>query len=492
VNTKNIYLFIFILICGLIPISSFSLWADEAWTLTEYGLQPNLASLFTSLSQSGGGDAQFPGYNLYIWGWIKIFGATEYSARIANLPLYFSAVLYCFLYLPRSCKFKIGFIALICLSPLAWFYLNEARYIISVFSFSMFSFVSVISYFEGDEKNKKLNTYVFFSSIVLGSAFMMLYAFYLILLAGLVYYYIREKKGNLQQLITQWKVPGIISFILLILIGCYYLYTLLNGMGGTRLNPSFKNIVFLLYEFLGFGGIGPSRDVLRESNLIDIHSIYFLLVMLFAFVYFVLVALFLINFKTVKDKLSFYGIFILIITFLIFYVFAESFQFKFLSRHLIFLYVPFTFFIYTIFYNCIKKSPRLGLFIIIAYSSGILYSNYNIRFNPEYKKTNMVNAFNIVNKESKGLKVIWTEERDGFEYYAVYKKMLRTYDKNKFIFLLNKQGDDLVKSISEYMNEERFLILIANKKDYKNEIKNFLISKYYKIIYTDKDYTIYR
>lgn len=490
--TKKVYFYIFILICGLLPISNYSLWGDEAWTIVEYGLQPDLYNVFKALLRSIGGDAQFPGYNIYIWGWIKIFGASEYSTRLANLPLFFGALIYTFLCLPRSCKFRIGFIISICLSPLIWYYLNETRYIIAVFSFSLISLVSLINYFEGNEKNKKFSAYMFLGSVVLGTAFMMLYVFYLILLTALIYFYLKTTNENVKSLIGKWKIPLIISLILMLVMGGYYTYTILNGMGGTRLDPNFKNIVFVLYEFLGFGGIGPPRNVLRESNTIEFGSSYFFAVIGFALFYVALLILLLLNYKKSKDRLSIFGMLAISVTFVIFYFFAEKFQFKFLSRHIVFLYTPFLFFTYTLVYNLLLELPKIRLGIIIIYFLGLTYSNYYIRFDPDYKKANIFNAFNIVSKEAKGLKVIWTEDRRGFDYYAMNRKGMINYNKNNYIFIETKDEDHGIKIINDHIKRERFLILILNKRDYNSEYKRFLTSKSYKIIYRDKDYTVYR
>lgn len=484
---KNAYFLIFIIICGLIPISNTGFWADEAWTIIDFALLP-LNKLLQALIDGHGGDAQFPGYNFYICLWVKIFGASEISARMANLPLFYTAVFYCYFYLPRNTKFKMGFLSLICLSPLIWFYLNESRYIISVFSFSLISFSSLLSYFEGDEKNRRSSVYVFLISIILGTAFMMLYLFFVLFLVILGFYYLRKNEETLKSLFIKWKIPIIVSLLLLSTVVSYYLYTILTGMGGTRQNPSFKNVGFVLYEFLGFAGIGPPREELRRNSSIDINSSYIIGLVAFALIYFAFIILFFLKYRSNKDKLALYGLSGLVLTFLLFFFFAKFFHFKFLGRHLVFFYVPFLFFTYTLIYKTIQVFPKTGYSLIVLYFACILYSNFNIRFNPAYEKTNIAKAYNVVTRESKGLKVIWLEERRGFLYYAVYKNNVKDYN-DKYIFV---NSENSIERINKYISKERYLILVNKRKDYGSEIKNYLINRSYKVVYNDKDYTVYR
>jgi hypothetical protein len=50
----------------------------------------------------------------------------------------------------------------------------------------------------------------------------------------------------------------------LLALAVYYAWTLRGGHGGQRESFSLANLAFAKYEWLGFGGLGPPRNVLRE------------------------------------------------------------------------------------------------------------------------------------------------------------------------------------------------------------------------------------
>ncbi len=491
--TRNILFFLFLIICGLIPISGYSLWTDEAWTITEYAIQPDFKSLINSIVKSIGGDSQFPGYNIYIWLWVKLFGISELSVRYSNLPFYYISLLFCIIYLPRNRNFKIWFLLLICLNPLIWFYLNESRYIISIFSFSLISLISLIHYFEGDEKNKKLSIQVLFSSLILGTAFMMLYIFYLIPLFFILLYYLKMKSRTLLGFIKQWKVHILILLITFLILGFYYLNTLLNGAGGTRLEPGFNNMVFVFYDFLGYSGIGPPRNILRQNPIIQFNSVYFWGIVIFSLNYLISLGFIIKNFN-VKHLYLLFGFLGLTIGLLIFYIFAKSFDFKFLSRHLIFFYPIFLFYSFSLFYeNVLNKYKIFSIVLIFTFFSSLLYSNFNIRFNADYQKENIKTASEIAVEESNELKIMWIADRHGFEYYTFLRKRNENnFKKNNIVFIPPHTEMQILKYIKPYFFTEKYFIVISNRKDYDKIIQNFLLSNSYNIFYQDKDFTMYK
>lgn len=489
-NDKYVFSVLLILSCSVIPISTQSLWGDEAWTITEYALKPTFKSLIINIFKSLGGDSQFPGYNVYLWIWVNIFGASEISVRLANIPPFYISLLYTAFYLPRSRNFKTGFLLLICLSPVIWFYLNESRYIIAVFSCSLLSLVSVILYFEGETKNRKLALSVLFASFILGFSFIMLYVFFLIPLLLLILLYLKRQDKTLNSLIKDWRVPMLISAFFILILGAYYYYTLKNGAGGTRLTPDIKNILYILYDFLGYGGIGPPRNVLRANPTLPVHSRYFIAIISVTLFYIVIVGVLIRNLSKIKDNLPFYVLLGTGVGMLIFFIFAKSFDFKFLSRHLIFFFPPFLFSFYTLFYDIlVSRSRKLITFVISGMIVIFLYSDINIRFNSDYQKENYKKAIDFTIHESGNLNILWIADEHCFQYYTRNKKLV---DSKKIKYLANSSDSNFLSIVKRVVNKDHYFIVVLNRKDYSRSIQNLLVSKSYVKIYKDQDFTIYK
>lgn len=489
-NDKYALSVLIILVCSIIPISTHSLWGDEAWSITEYALEPTFKSLLTHLFQTVGGDSQFPGYNVYLWIWVHIFGSSEFSVRVANLPLFYLSILYTAFYLPRPKSFNIGLLLLISLSPIIWYYLNESRYIIVVFSCSLISLTSVILYFEGAAKHRNLAIFALFSSIILGIFFIMLYFFYLIPLFIIVLFYIKRQDTTLKSLIKDWRVAILISSVFIIVLGAYYYYTLKNGSGGMRLSPNIKNILFVFYDFLGFGGIGPPRNVLRANPTISDYSSYFIPLISAILFYIIILIILLRNFTKIKDKLPLFGFLGLIIGFSVFFLFAKVFDFKFLSRHLIFFLVPFLFSIYSLLYDILFFWSRKLVFSFIAVIFIIfLYSDMNIRFNPDYQKENYKKAVAFTLKESSNLPLLWIADEHCFQYYTQNKRLP---DSRKIIYLSHSSNSSFFSLVTRIINKDVYFVVVLNRKDYTKRIHNLLLSESYLEISKDQDFSIYR
>lgn len=481
---------IIILTCSLIPISTQGLWADEAWSVTVYALKPTFKSLIIQILESLGGDSQFPGYNVYLWLWAKIFGASEISVRLANVPLFFTSLLYMAFYLPRTKRFKIGFLLLICLSPVIWFYLNESRYIIVVFSCSLLSFISVILYFEGEIKHRRLALFVLFSSVILGISFLMLYVFYAITLILIILFYLKRQGKTFKSLLKDWQVPILVSSIFILAQGCYYFYTLKNGAGGTRLLPDIKNVLFVLYDFLGYGGIGPPRNVLRANQTLAAHCSYFIPILSATLFYIISLAILLRNFSKIKDKLPLYVLLGIGTGVLVFFFFAKLFDFKFLSRHLIFYLAPFLFSFYSLIYDIlISWSRRIVILFIVGALTVLIYSDINIRFNSYYQKENYKKAFDFTMQESNDLTILWIADEHCFQYYSREEKSLRS---KKVLYLANSSDNDFFNIVKRVVNNDRYFVVVLNRKDYSRNIQNLLLSKSYIEIYRTQDFTIYK
>src|SRR5258708_9110434 len=60
-----------------------------------------------------------------MWSWVKMFGASEWALRAANIPWFVAAIAIFTGAFAGPRRWAMGLVALCC--PFAWYYLNEAR-----------------------------------------------------------------------------------------------------------------------------------------------------------------------------------------------------------------------------------------------------------------------------------------------------------------------------------------------------------------------------
>src|ERR1041384_4073472 len=65
-----------LLLC--VAITNQSLWIDEA-VIAYFASYDRLTNLFVMLTNLRTSDPQMPLYILYLWGWAKLFGTSEYA-----------------------------------------------------------------------------------------------------------------------------------------------------------------------------------------------------------------------------------------------------------------------------------------------------------------------------------------------------------------------------------------------------------------------------
>ena len=75
----------------LLALSKRSLWIDEAATAVQ-AMQPDLARWWQLLVEEKTAHLQMPFYMLYIWGYEKAFGSSEWALRLANAPWFIASV----------------------------------------------------------------------------------------------------------------------------------------------------------------------------------------------------------------------------------------------------------------------------------------------------------------------------------------------------------------------------------------------------------------
>jgi hypothetical protein len=249
-----------------VSITGQSLWIDEA-VMAYFASYDRLGDMFVTVTNLRTSDPQMPLYILYLWGWAKLFGASEYALRAANLPF---AILLVAAMAWTSWR-ALGRPALwvvFCLSPFVWFYMNEARPYVAIMACAALSTGALMVYIAAPERYGKIAPWLCLSALWVACGLQMLSAFLAPSLAVLAAFAMGEKRQDWSAIRDDWKVPVLVHTPLFFGLGAYFVWTLSVGAGGMRETPGFGNIAFAFYEFMGFAGLGPPRDVMRaQPNL---------------------------------------------------------------------------------------------------------------------------------------------------------------------------------------------------------------------------------
>jgi hypothetical protein len=197
--------------------------------------------------------------------------------------------------------------------------------------------------------------------------------------------------------------------------------------------------------------------------------------------------------KSKTNKLSIYGFAGVLVSMALFFIFAKAFQFKFLSRHVVFIYPSFLFFSFTFLYDAFQRYKKAGIMLGILLIAGLIYSDLNLRFNRDYQKTDGLKGCKVAALEAKGKRILWIADKHVFNYYVIKRGIVKDLDPKNVEFVYQNIDKNVVKQIAAPpLSNERFLVVVINRKDYKKIIRDYLLSQSYKIVYKDKDFTMYR
>mgnify|MGYP006267361685 CR=1 FL=1 len=250
------------LLC-LVPITGESLWFDEG-TTSYFAGQATLSGVWQELSTTTFSESQMPGYILYMWGWDKVVGSSEWALRLSNWP-FLLALLLGLAALPVSRLQRLIAIGLMALSPFVWYNLDEARSTTAVLALGGLCLVGVVMALDALPAHRRRGVWLTLAAATIGFTFNML--FYFLMLPLLVYLGLRvwqEKRHLADQFGLWWPaLAGMATVGGGMLI--YYIGTLLRGAGGVKELPGVSNLGFVLYEFLGFNGLGPSREAMKAD-----------------------------------------------------------------------------------------------------------------------------------------------------------------------------------------------------------------------------------
>jgi hypothetical protein len=402
-----------LLLC--LGVSGVSLWIDEGYS-AKLAAQPTFADWIATLSGIRGSEPQMPGYQLYLWFWARLFGTSEWALRLANVPW---AVLFAAsLAWGAECLLNIRKAWLIiCLSPFLWFYMNEARPYAMVMGLAMVTTVAVLAYARNAQRFGLAPWWCLVSLLLLWSSHMLA----IILAPSLLLLLCVMRPASIKIFIRQWLFPAVITLPCYFCLAFYYLRTLVSGKGGVIERPSLPNLVFAMYEFLGFGGLGPPRNLLRQSPNFHTLLLYWPGIGLGVLALGIVALAILLNLRESAERRVVFALFVAFTTGLLF-TFALSYaaHFRMLGRHI----AAFFPLLVLLLLTGLQKEgnlPRIKLASCVLLL-GIAWSvsDFRQRLLQSYEKDDYRDAAALAhNALARGEPVLWLADQETAEYYGL-------------------------------------------------------------------------
>ena len=253
------------ILCFL-AITNDSIWIDEGWSAWPASVPTMERFVQDTMLGTRNSIAQTPLYNLYLWGWARFFGMSEMSLRGSNAP--FLLLFFFVMQLGSIRIFGSRWVWMIlAASPFLWFYLNEARPYIAVMAFTTIATVCFFLYIDDSDPQRSWSPWLcIFSCLILCAIHMLCVFFIPALIAGLLVSQGLQAPAR-HKIYRDWFYPVLFFLPLFLCLGGFYAWTLWQGTQGARGNPGIPNIIFMVYEFAGFLGLGPPRNILRYTVL---------------------------------------------------------------------------------------------------------------------------------------------------------------------------------------------------------------------------------
>lgn len=250
----------------VLAVSRQSLWIDEGSTAAvSSAASPH--ECWQELLRVSGSSVQMPFYMFYMWGWVKLFGNSEWALRAAGLIWLVPGLVAMASGFPRRAQ-RMAVMLVAVTSAFAWYYAGEARPYAMQLGASCLIFAALHRLGRDElserQQSRWLSGFLFGFLMLCGSNLLGVIWSLAVLAAGFILIPRRR-------LLDLWKNgwPRLVLVCLLLLVlGGFYLWTLSAGARATAIGKTdWRAVAFVFYEQLGLAGLGPGRLDLREGGI---------------------------------------------------------------------------------------------------------------------------------------------------------------------------------------------------------------------------------
>jgi len=423
-STDFFVLLIALTLLCFVSVTDQSLWIDESITawLASHATLKELINTQANISVS---ETQMPFYIWYIWGWAKIFGIGELSLRMANAPfllLLLSTILW-----GSKLFFKTRWTWIIAtVSPFICFYANEARPYAAVMAFSSLATICFLAYLMEPDNSRRFMPWLCLSGVFLASGMCMLSVFLIPVFLTSLFIVYKINRDMWKIFLKDWFWPLLLSLPFFVVLGSWFSWTLLQGFGGMRESPGLLNLSFAAYEFLGFLGLGPPRNLIRSAPTWSTFSqiSYIVPLSIGLIVWLILTVIIIIRVRENGINICIYlMIWMLGVGISIFFLTAFLFHFRFWGRHLAQFFPIFLLIIIGLAGKGLYRHYDLNLHCIALYTllAIWLFSSVRLVFSANYKKDDYRSAVSCaVTAAGSGGTILWAANPICGSYYGLY------------------------------------------------------------------------
>jgi hypothetical protein len=468
-SSKELALLVLCLLVSFTSISTQSFWIDEGNSALR-AIQPTLAEFWVQNIRFGGSDLQMPGYMLSLWAWEKAFGPSEYALRALNIPFFLVTVCAVLFAFQEKTRIRLLFATLLCLSPMVWIYMDEARPYIIQLTGATLMLIGMVNQGRNPvsiEKNLTLfciGTLVLCAASLTGVVFAFFFAlgYMAILLNQKILAQIFHSRLNLFVLTS--------SLLILIGLGAYYFWTLQMGVGASNVaKTSLSSLAFAFYELMGFMGLGPDRLELRSQGISSL-SPFLVGIITFAIAT-LLVATAPLR-KLISNPPPSWAWIIASAGLVGAAAMASvgfSKDFRIIGRHMLPLLPFYLFFIASCLCGLWYSGKKLHKFLVFIFILLLTISSLTVRIHERYQKDDYRSAASRVrNVIEQGLVSWWAADRSAAEYYSLTPLLIDPAIANTSnevgVFMANNRD-------REYLNKlpHPSLVVLSKNDVYDNE-----------------------
>lgn len=400
---------------------------DEAQTW-DYTRLASLSEVWEELRTDSNSESQMPVGMLAMWGWCRVFGTGEMAARTINL-VWAGIALAALAIVARETR--IPWLPLFfALQPFVWYSMDQARTPVMQMAGGALLLAGTMMLLNGSMHWVPTVLLLSFGSIILCGASMLgavpLVVVMVFLLASAAWRRILLSRAS--------KVSLFLTAGILVVLGFYYLSTLARGAGGAKLwAVSPFNLVFVGYEFLGYSGLGPGRQELREimrgmapaSQVVPYAAGWIGLSLGYALVVGAVVKSWLTRLEC-GPRIPPFGLWLLcasvpLLSGLLLFCLATAVGFPFWGRHLAGT-IPFAVTALAIVFHWSmqglwRRTGRVGSLLVVAM---LVVGSAMIRFSPIHRHDDYRSAATLAAGFAKeGLSVWWVADHSGGAYHVL-------------------------------------------------------------------------
>jgi len=405
---------------GVLAVSSDSFWIDEGLSAIK-AVAPSLGEAWRELRAEANTNMHMLFYMAALWAWEKCFGSSEWALRSMNIPFFVLGVTALWSAVPRASR---PFVLAFCLvSPFLWFYLNEARTYSMIFGFSAVATAALLDWLDrGEDPRFPWARWGWILSLSLAALTWTHVVGLVFELAVAILVFTRVGWRGLPELLRKvWAPMMFLAATNLALIG-YVLWTKTQGVEANPIGKTtWLGIVYWLYEFGGFAGLGPNRNDLRIHPFASLRP-YFLPLGLLGVAWSAVLLGGWKNRRYAPDREQGkrLAVFLVLVPLLIFLVIGVWQNIRFLPRYAASSYPAFA--VLASFLLCRLWASGgwrrwAGLFLL----TGLACSSLKLRFSPTHVKDDYRSAANFIQQNRRsGDAVWWAADESGARFYGLH------------------------------------------------------------------------